>query len=180
MNGVELAEWIQPFLAVVMAVWTFVSHFPIIGNVFWAAIAAFGFAMLFNAPKYALPYCALIGAVGYAARAELMSAGVGIIQATLLAALLIGVLATIFARRFVVSEIVFALSPAIPMVPGSYVYKAVMHMVVVANAPHLEHENEELLMAAFNESAKAALIILLLSFGIALPGLVWSTFRRSE
>jgi hypothetical protein len=39
---------------------------------------------------------------------------------------------------------------------------------------------EELLMAALNESAKAAMIILLLNFGIALPGLVWSMFRRVD
>ena len=39
---------------------------------------------------------------------------------------------------------------------------------------------EDLLMAALNESAKAAMIILLLNFGIALPGLVWSMFRRVD
>lgn len=125
--------------------------------------------------EYALPYCVLIGALGYATRAELMNAGMGLI----LAALLMGTLATGFARRFAVSEALFAISPAIPMVPGSYVYKAVLHLVIVANAPHLEHENEELLLTAFNGGAKAALIILLLSFGIALPGLIWSAIRRA-
>ena len=66
----------------------------------WAAVATVGFSVLFNVPKYALPYCALIGAFGYALRIALMSGGMGMILATLCAALLIGVLATILAQRF--------------------------------------------------------------------------------
>jgi len=33
-------------------------------------------------------------------------------------------------------------------------------------------------LAAFDNGLKATLTILFLSFGIALPGLVWSAFRR--
>jgi hypothetical protein len=43
----------------------------------------------------------------------------------------------------------------------------------------LEHSGD-LLLAAFDNGIKATLIILLLSFGIALPGLVWSSFRRAN
>jgi uncharacterized membrane protein YjjB (DUF3815 family) len=143
----------------------------------WAAVATLGFAVLFNVPKYALPYCALIGALGYALRTALMSGGMGIVLATLGAALLIGVLATILAERFAVSGALFAVSPAIPLVPGSYAYKAVMGLVMAANSPELE-PHSELLLAAFDNGLKAMLTILFLSFGIALPGLVWSTLRR--
>jgi hypothetical protein len=65
------------------------------------------------------------------------------------------------------------------MVSGNCIYKAVLHLVMMANAPHLDQENEALLLGAFNEGAKATLILLLLSFGIALPGLVWSAIRHS-
>jgi uncharacterized membrane protein YjjB (DUF3815 family) len=145
----------------------------------WAAVATLGFAVLFNVPKYALPYCALIGAFGYALRAVLMNGGAGIVLATLCAALLVGVLATILAQRFAVSGTLFAVAPAIPLVPGSYAYKAVMGLVMVANSPDLEHDSE-LLLAAFENGIKAALTILFLSFGIALPGLAWSAFRRAN
>ena len=144
----------------------------------WAAVATLGFAVLFNVPKYALPYCALIGALGYALRTALMSGGgMGIVLATLCAALLVGVLATILAQRFGVSGTLFAVGPAIPLVPGSYAYKAVMGLVMAANSPELE-PGGELLLAAFDNGLKATLTILFLSFGIALPGLAWSTFRR--
>ncbi|MFO1372307.1 MAG: threonine/serine exporter family protein [Candidatus Competibacteraceae bacterium] len=146
---------------------------------FWAAVATLGFAVLFNVPKYALPYCALIGALGYVLRSALMNGGAGIVLATLLAAIAIGVLATAFAHRFAVSETLFAVSPAIPLVPGSYAYKAVMGIVMVANSPNLE-QGGDLLLAAFDNGLKATLTILFLSFGIALPGLVWSAFRRAD
>jgi len=81
----------------------------------WAAVATLGFSVLFNVPKYALPYCALIGALGYALRTALMSGGgMGIVLATLCAALLIGALATILAQRFGVSGTLFAVGPAKP------------------------------------------------------------------
>lgn len=144
----------------------------------WAAVAAVGFAVLFNVPKYALPYCALIGASGYALRTALMIGGMGLILATLIAALLIGVLATLLAQRYAVSGTLFAVGPAIPLVPGSYAYKAMMGMVTAANAP--EPHPGELLLAAFDNGLKATLAILFLSFGIALPGLVWSALRRGS
>ena len=143
----------------------------------WAAVATLGFSILFNVPKYALPYCALIGAFGYALRAALTSGGLGMVSATLCAALLIGVMATILAQRYGVSGTLFAVGPAIPLVPGSYAYKAVMGIVMVAESPQLERSTE-LLLTAFDNGIKAVLTILFLSFGIALPGLAWSAFRR--
>lgn len=145
----------------------------------WAAIAAVGFAVLFNVPKYVLPHCALIGALGYALRVALMSNGMGIVLATLCAALFIGVLATIMSQKYGVSETLFSVGPAIPMIPGSYAYKAVIGLVTVANSPDLEYDST-LLLAAFENGIKAILTVLFLSFGIALPSLIWSTFRRRK
>ena len=48
----------------------------------WAAVATVGFAMLFNVPKYALSYCALIGALGYALRTALLRGDMGLVLAT--------------------------------------------------------------------------------------------------
>lgn len=145
----------------------------------WAAVATLGFSILFNVPKYALPYCALIGAFGYALRAALTSGGLGMVSATLCAALLIGVMATILAQRYGVSGTLFAVGPAIPLVPGSYAYKAVMGIVMVAESPQLER-GTELLLTAFDNGIKAVLTILFLSFGIALPGLAWSALQREN
>lgn len=42
-----------------------------------AALATLGFAVLFNVPRYALPYCALVGALAYALRTALMQGAQG-------------------------------------------------------------------------------------------------------
>ena len=145
----------------------------------WAAVATLGFSILFNVPKYALPYCALIGAFGYALRAALTSGGLGMVSATLCAALLIGVMATILAQRYGVSGTLFAVGPAIPLVPGSYAYKAVLGVVKVANAPGLEGHGD-LLLAALDDGIRATVTVLFLSLGIALPGLVWTALWRGR
>ena len=147
-------------------------------NGFWAAVATLGFAVSFSVPKYALLPCALIGALAYALRTALMSAGAGIVMATLLAGILLGMLAAASARSFAVSSVLFAAGPAIPLVPGTYAYKAVVGILLVAGAPGRQR-SAELLLAAFDDGVKAALTIVALSCGIALPGLVWMSFRRS-
>ena len=48
----------------------------------WAAVAALGFAMLFDVPVCALPLCAPIGALGNAPRTALTSGGMGLALAT--------------------------------------------------------------------------------------------------
>ena len=62
---------------------------------------------------------------------------------------------------------------------GSYAYKAVMGIVMVAESPQLERSTE-LLLTAFDNGIKAVLTILFLSFGIALPGLAWSALQREN
>ena len=149
----------------------------LVRNGFWAAVATLGFAVSFSVPRYALLPCALIGALAYSLRTALMSAGAGLVMATLLAGILIGMLAAVLARSFGVSSVLFAASPAIPLVPGTYAYKAMVGMFLVAGAPDRQR-SAELLVAAFDDGIKAALTLVSLSCGIALPGLVWISFRR--
>ncbi|MEC3939169.1 threonine/serine exporter family protein, partial [Leclercia adecarboxylata] len=40
-----------------------------------SAIPAVGFAMVFNVPRRALPWCALLGAIGHGSRMAMMTAG---------------------------------------------------------------------------------------------------------
>lgn len=146
------------------------------GHAFWAAVATLGFAVSFSVPRYALLPCALIGALGYTLRSVLMSAGAGLVLGTLLAGVVIGTLATTCARWFAVSTVLFAASPAIPLVPGTYAYQAVVGLLVIAGAPR-QQDTTGLLVAAFDDGLKALLTIAALSCGIALPGLARTPFR---
>lgn len=143
----------------------------------WAALATLGFAVSFNVPRYALLPCAVIGALAYAARAALLAGGAGIVLATFLGALAIGVSAAVLARYHGVSEVLFAAGPGIPLVPGSLACGAVMSLVIAAGSND-PVRGAEALQVATDSGLKATLAILFLSLGIALPSLVWSAVGR--
>ena len=52
--------------------------FLLINDMFWSAIPAVGFAMVFNVPKKMLIYCAVLGAVGHSFRTLTMQFGLPI------------------------------------------------------------------------------------------------------
>lgn len=54
-----------------------------------SAIPALGFAMVFNVPHRALPWCALLGALGHGSRMVMMTAGFNIEWSTFMASLLV-------------------------------------------------------------------------------------------
>lgn len=100
----------------------------ILQDAFFAALAAIGFAAVSRPPRQAYLYCGLIAAAGHSARFALMSpslgAGLSIITATFLAAMLVGVLA-VFLSPFAHTPAETCLFPSLlPMIPGMYAYKA--------------------------------------------------------
>lgn len=94
----------------------------------FAAIAAIGFSSISRPPARAYAWCALIAAVGHAARFCLMSPGFGmdmhIISATLAASFLVGVLAVFVSPVASVPAETYLFPSLLPMVPGIYAYKA--------------------------------------------------------
>ena len=54
----------------------------LLDDMFFAAIPAVGFALVFNVPPKALKYCALLGALGHVTRTILMHNDVPIVFAT--------------------------------------------------------------------------------------------------
>ncbi|MGL4996549.1 MAG: threonine/serine exporter family protein [Deefgea sp.] len=134
----------------------------------WAAPAALGFALLFNVPPRALWMCGALAILGHAARKLVMTMNVDIVLATLVAAILIGLIAEWWATRRNEPSIIYAISAAIPMVPGTYMYKAVQALLGIATLPGSDG-GEALLVAAGVSGVKAGMIVLALAFGIAAP-----------
>jgi len=90
----------------------------------FAAIAAIGFASISNPPAVAFKYCALIAAIGHAARFCLTGmAGVAITPASFVAALLVGTLAVLLAGKAKCPPETFAFPSLLPMIPGIYAYR---------------------------------------------------------
>ncbi|MBD5231374.1 MAG: threonine/serine exporter family protein [Muribaculaceae bacterium] len=97
----------------------------------FSAIAAIGFASISNPPARAFVYCALIAAIGHSFRfLEMQALGMHIVLATLLASLLIGILAVLFSARSRVPAETYLFPSLLPMIPGIYAYKAFAGLVM--------------------------------------------------
>ncbi|WP_028454057.1 threonine/serine exporter family protein [Chitinilyticum litopenaei] len=139
----------------------------------WAAPAALGFALLFNVPPRALLACGVLAIAGHAARKLAMDfGGADIVFGTLIAALLIGFAAEWWGRRQRDVPLMYAISAAIPMIPGTFMYKAVQGLLGIAKL-QANAAGEAILVSAGVNIVKASMIVLALAFGIAAPHLLW-------
>ncbi|MDF2153228.1 threonine/serine exporter family protein [Vibrio sp. CAU 1672] len=141
-------------------------------DMFFAAIPAVGFAMVFNVPQRALVYCAVGGAIGHGSRYLMMQFGFPIEWATFFAATLVGLIGVHWSHRLLAHPKVFTVAALIPMVPGVFAYKAMIAMVEIN---HLGYSHE-LLATCMENFLKAMFIIAGLAVGLAVPGLLF--YRR--
>ncbi|MDR3409781.1 MAG: threonine/serine exporter family protein [Formivibrio sp.] len=138
----------------------------------WAAPAALGFALLFNVPPRSLIACCTLAVLGHACRKAVVVLGGDIVLGTLFGGVVIGIAAEWWAKRHRMIPTVYSISAAIPMVPGTFMYKAVQGLLGIANISKLPaaQENAQLLLTdASINAVKASMILLALAFGIAAP-----------
>ncbi|HHB1592006.1 TPA: threonine/serine exporter family protein [Vibrio campbellii] len=144
----------------------------LLNDMFFAAIPAVGFTMVFNVPQKALKYCAIGGAIGHGSRYLMMHFGLPIEWATFFAATLVGLIGVHWSHRFLAHPKVFTVAALIPMVPGVFAYKAMIAMVEIN---HLGY-SPELIATCMENFLKAMFIIAGLAVGLAVPGLLF--YRR--
>ncbi|ASK62125.1 hypothetical protein CFK37_08085 [Virgibacillus phasianinus] len=101
----------------------------IIAQLATSFVAAAGFGVLFNAPRRSLIKCGLVGMLGWILYYVLVDAGMEVVPATVLAAMLVAVLSHICARTFKTPIIIFVVSGIIPLVPGGIAYDAMLHYI---------------------------------------------------
>lgn len=136
----------------------------------WAAPAALGFALLFNVPPRSLVACCTLAVIGHATRKAVTTLGGDLVLATLAGGVIIGIAAQWWAKRHEMIPTVYSISAAIPMVPGTFMYKAVQGLLGIANVSKLsEDAAQQLLTDASINAVKACMILMALAFGIAAP-----------
>ncbi len=143
----------------------------VLEDAFWSALAALGFAMLFNVPVRALFWCALLGAVGHALRTTLV-AGVGlhVVPATLVACLVIGTGARWRAYVMKMPAKVFQVTASIPLIPGAFAFRAMLGLFALAGMP-IGSITEPLQYVAYNLVMTGALLGAIVA-GIIAPKLL--------
>jgi uncharacterized membrane protein YjjB (DUF3815 family) len=140
-------------------------------DAFWSALAAMGFAVLFNVPARTLPGCAIGGALGHASRTLLMQLGMDIELSTLFGAFLIGVLGIIFSRRWQVPMTIFTVSAAVTLVPGGFAYRTMIGIIELSTAD--PSTTSEMLLTTVINGIKTGLILGAIAAGIAAPRLLF-------
>lgn len=146
--------------------------FNLVDDMFFAAIPAVGFGLLFNVPVRALKYCAMLGAMGHGFRMLLVHFHIPLVFATFFGAALIGFSGIYLSRRYLAHPKVFTVAAVIPMIPGVYAYKAMLSIVQI----HHYGFSPELFQQMVEHFITATLLIGALAFGLALPGMLF--YRR--
>ncbi len=140
-------------------------------DAFWSAVAAVGFAILFNVPRRTLAWCAVCGAVGHAGRTLLIQAGVEFELATLFGAAMIGWLGILAARQSHAPVTIFGISAAVTLVPGVFAYQTMLAILEMTTA-NPATANEAVASAAIN-AVKTGLTLGAIAAGIAAPSLLF-------
>lgn len=144
----------------------------LLNDMFFAAIPAVGFALVFNVPQKALIYCALGGSIGHGSRYLMMQLGIPIEWATFFAATIVGMVGVHWSHKFLAHPKVFTVAALIPMVPGVFAFKAMIAMVEINHMGY----TPELVATLMENFLKAMFIIAGLAIGLAVPGLLF--YRR--
>ncbi|XWJ91693.1 threonine/serine exporter [Phytobacter ursingii] len=145
----------------------------LIQDMMLAAIPAVGFAMVFNVPHRALPWCALLGAIGHGTRFAMVTWGFNIEWSTFIASMLVGSIGIRWSRWYLAHPKVFTVAAVIPMFPGISAYTAMISAVKIS---HLGY-NEDLMILLLTNFLKASSIVGALSIGLSIPGL-WIYRKR--
>lgn len=88
------------------------------------------FVVIFNAPTKAIPYCGLVGSIGWTVYYLLMENGtVTEVEATFISAFAIALIAQLLARKFKTPMIIYNVSGIIPLVPGSVAYNTMRNIM---------------------------------------------------
>lgn len=118
----------------------------LVHQVAFGAIAAAGFAVLFNVGPRTLAWCAAAGGLALLARTLAQDAGWSLEAASFVAAIAASCAAWAF-RRFLGPESnAVALAGCIPMVPGAFMSQAILGLLAVT-APHPENEVATIVLA---------------------------------
>lgn len=136
-----------------------------------AGIAALGFAILFNVPQRTLFPIGLLGAIGGLIKFGSMYFGTGIVFASFLSAIIIGLVSIRMAYSKDSPPLVFYIPSVIPLVPGFFMYRMMLGIMSLTTVSSTEVYLQNLINTV-NNGTKAIFILISLGIGVAVPMLI--------
>jgi uncharacterized membrane protein YjjP (DUF1212 family) len=141
----------------------------------FSALAALGYAFLFNVPARVAWACVLCGIASHTTRTFSLECGLDIVAGTLVGAFFAGCLAQGFARYFRAPAAAFAFPGVVAMVPGAYAFRAVLGALQIAHGTAAPPVVTETLALGF----MVGLMVAAIAVGIAAPVLLFAP-RHAE
>jgi uncharacterized membrane protein YjjB (DUF3815 family) len=162
--GVVLGGWLTGSLTHSPAAPTDLAPLALPMDMALAGVAACGFGAFYNAPWRVLRISILGGMVGHGIRFLMEQQGAGLALATLMACLIIGVIAGFAVDRLRVPFSAVAFAGAVPMMPGVFIYESIggaMRMAATGKAA-----DPELAAATMALAFKAVFVVGAMAVGL--------------
>jgi uncharacterized membrane protein YjjP (DUF1212 family) len=141
----------------------------------FSALAALGYAFLFNVPPRVAWACVMCGVASHTTRTLAGHLGIDIIVGTLIGALAVGVLAQVFARLFHAPAATFAFPGVVAMVPGAYAFRAAIGCIQIVQ----NRAGPALVSDTLALGITIVLMVGAIAVGIAAPAAIFGA-RRSR
>jgi uncharacterized membrane protein YjjB (DUF3815 family) len=140
-------------------------------NGIWFGFAAIGFAILFNVPQRSLLMIWLLAALGGLTKMFLINLSIHIVLSSFAGASLIGILSIPAAHNKHAPPLVFSIPAVIPMVPGVFIYRMILGLMLLSGDP-AEITSSQVLSETVNNGLKVLFIMISLAVGVAIPMLI--------
>jgi uncharacterized membrane protein YjjP (DUF1212 family) len=134
----------------------------------FSALAAGGFALLFNVPIRMAWACVICGLASHTLRTLLFHFGIDLITGTLIGSLAAGFLAQGFAHHFRAPPVALAFPGVVAMIPGAYAFRAVFGTLQIAESTATAKTITETLSL----SASVGLMVGAIAIGVVAPALL--------
>lgn len=130
-----------------------------------AAIAAVGFSMIFNVPRKTLWAVALGGVISVCTRNFVnFDLGCGPVMGSFIGSLMVSLISIKAVYWFNVPSHVLTIPSVIPMIPGVLLYRFLLGLVNIS-------KGSVSIVSTLTNGVNAALIILVISIGVAIPNI---------
>ncbi|WP_101690070.1 threonine/serine exporter family protein [Dysgonomonas massiliensis] len=140
-----------------------------------AFIVAVGWGILFGSPRRLLLVAGLLGGLGHSIRFVFVQLDMGLITATLVGSVIVG-LTGIWVSKIVKSPpVVFTMPACITMIPGLYAYRTMMSGIRLIDLKGAENDPSVLIEMSHNLMLTMSLLFTL-AIGICIGALL---FRKS-
>jgi uncharacterized membrane protein YjjP (DUF1212 family) len=137
----------------------------------FSALAAVGYAFLFNVPGRMAWACVVCGLASHTTRTACLHLGVDLAAGSLIGATVVGFLAQLFGRHYQVPPVAFAFPGVVAMVPGAFAFRAVIGGVdIVAAGPAA---NSALVAETLALCVNCLFMVAGIAIGIAAPLLLF-------